>query len=404
LKRALILLALAACGGTSGNSALGTPTPGTNGSPDATNGLAVTVDQGPAALAAANEASANILYATVTVCTPGSTSACQTIDHVQIDTGSTGLRLVSAALNGSAVPAPATDATGSPLRECVQFVDSYEWGSVATADVTIGSRKLSGLRVQLVGDSAAGSAPSNCVQGTPLQTVEQFGANGLLGVGFFLQDCGEACAVETIPAAYYSCPAGTCSPVEVPLANQLQNPVAQLASDNNGVIIQLPQVSSPGAPTLSGNLLFGINTQSNNLLGTAGVMSLDESGTFTTNFNSTSTPGSFVDSGSNGYFFSSSIPECSDGSGFFCPVAQVPESATLTFSSGSARTVSFIVDNADSIFQTNDSAFPGLAGSNGDFNGTTGFDWGLPFFYGKSVFVLFEGQTLGGTAGPAVGF
>jgi uncharacterized protein DUF3443 len=32
------------------------------------------------------------------------------------------------------------------------------------------------------------------------------------------------------------------------------------------------------------------------------------------------------------------------------------------------------------------------------------FDWGLPFFLGRSVFVLFETRSAGSTTGPAVGF
>ena len=45
--------------------------------------------------AAANEAAVNILYVNVTICAPGSTTNCQTIDHVQVDTGSQGLRILS---------------------------------------------------------------------------------------------------------------------------------------------------------------------------------------------------------------------------------------------------------------------------------------------------------------------
>ena len=399
MKRISWLLLAAACGGTSG--------PGAPGSPQsASNALAVTVDQGPAALLAKNQVSANTLYTTVTVCTPGNAGACQTIDHIQVDTGSVGLRIVASALNGAAAPAPVKDSSGNALVECVQFVDSYDWGSVVTADVGLGSRTLAGLRVQLVGDSAAGNAPAGCVQGTPLQTVGQFGANGLLGIGYFHQDCGGACAAQPFPGNYYTCPAGNCSPVAVPLASQLQNPAAQLAADNNGVVIQLPSVASPGAPSLGGTMLFGINTQANNALGGAALMGVDESGTFTTGFQSTAVAGSFIDSGSNAYFFSTrSIPNCTGSAGFFCPPAEVPEAATMTFSSGGTRTVNFIVDNADALFTSDtNAAFPGLAGSNGSFNGTSGFDWGLPFFYGRTVFVLFENQTLGGTAGPAVGF
>src|SRR5579862_3009903 len=69
------------------------------------NTLPVVVDAGPSGLVAQNIVAANTLYATVTICTPGSTSACQTIDHVQVDTGSIGLRIIQEAMSGTAVPA-----------------------------------------------------------------------------------------------------------------------------------------------------------------------------------------------------------------------------------------------------------------------------------------------------------
>jgi hypothetical protein len=34
----------------------------------------------------------------------------------------------------------------------------------------------------------------------------------------------------------------------------------------------------------------------------------------------------------------------------------------------------------------------------------TNYDWGLPFFLGRPVFVAIEGTTLGGQPGPAVAF
>ena len=42
---------------------------------------------------------ANGIFTTVTVCVPG-TSTCQTIDNVLVDTGSIGLRLLSASAGG----------------------------------------------------------------------------------------------------------------------------------------------------------------------------------------------------------------------------------------------------------------------------------------------------------------
>src|SRR5674476_266255 len=56
------------------------------------NVVPVTVDLGPSGN------SVNQLFASVTLCQPGSTSQCQTIDHVMVDTGSSGLRVFSAAI------------------------------------------------------------------------------------------------------------------------------------------------------------------------------------------------------------------------------------------------------------------------------------------------------------------
>src|SRR5512136_775545 len=103
----LCALLLAACGGGSGGgTSAGGPAP-------LPNTLAVTIDQGPMALTSAGYAAANTLYASVTLCTPGSASACQTIDHLQVDTGSVGLEVLAEVLNGAATPTTLKDpATG----------------------------------------------------------------------------------------------------------------------------------------------------------------------------------------------------------------------------------------------------------------------------------------------------
>ena len=98
---ALVVSFLSACGGGSGGmsapaGAAGNATPGSNngltpaaGTALAANVLPVTVDKGPAGN------NVNRLYTEVTICQAGSTTLCQTIDHVLVDTGSTGLRLLS---------------------------------------------------------------------------------------------------------------------------------------------------------------------------------------------------------------------------------------------------------------------------------------------------------------------
>src|SRR5512133_2572667 len=43
----------------------------------------------------------NLAFASVTLCAPGSSSNCQTIDNITVDTGSSGLRILSSALSAS---------------------------------------------------------------------------------------------------------------------------------------------------------------------------------------------------------------------------------------------------------------------------------------------------------------
>ncbi len=101
------------------------------------NVLPVVVDAGPTGNYV------NGLFATVTVCTPG-TSTCQTIDHVLVDTGSNGLRLLAqGAAGGKFDPTgypQVTDASQNPTAECHQFVDGFTWGSVSLATITDGRR------------------------------------------------------------------------------------------------------------------------------------------------------------------------------------------------------------------------------------------------------------------------
>ena len=61
----------------------------------ANNVVNAIVDQGPSRFGSGQQAAVNIMYVKVTVCVPGSTTTCQTIDHVQVDTGSQGLRILA---------------------------------------------------------------------------------------------------------------------------------------------------------------------------------------------------------------------------------------------------------------------------------------------------------------------
>jgi hypothetical protein len=183
------------------------------------------------------------------------------------------------------------------------------------------------------------------------------------------------------------------------LTQQVQNPVALFASDNNGVIIELPAVSAPAA-TLTGSLVFGIGTQSNNALGTATVYTPDANGNFTTTYKGASYNTSFIDSGSNGYFFLDStitgLTDCGSAeSGFYCPSSTANISATNQGSNGASGPVNFSVANAATLFSQKDSVFSDLGGPAPNL-----FDFGLPFFFGRNVFTAFEGKSTSGGTGP----
>jgi hypothetical protein len=188
----------------------------------------------------------------------------------------------------------------------------------------------------------------------------------------------------------------------VALNNQVQNPVAAFSTDNNGVVVELPAATS-SAPTLNGSLIFGIGTASDNSLGNAQVFTLDpNTGNFSVTFKAhTYTNAAFLDTGSNGYFFLDSattgLPTCpSPANGFYCPSSPADLSATVTGANQASQSISFTIDNADTLFGNSaDTVFPTLGGP---ISGL--FDWGLPFFYGRNVYVAIEGSTTPGGVGP----
>ena len=384
---------LNACGG-GGSSGLSAPPPVVN------NVATVTVDFGP------SNNSVNTLFVSVKFCVPGSTTNCQTVDHIQVDTGSYGLRVLSSAMTLN-LPLQAT--TGGSLVECVPFVDGYSFGPVVTADIYIGGETAAGLPVQVIGDSRFPTVPSDCSSsgGTEEDTVTEFGANGILGLGPFAYDCGDLCAANVIQASYYACNGAACNGVTAPLTQQVQSPIMHFTTDNNGAIVQLPTVAATGAATVSGSLIFGIDTESNNASGTQTVLTVNDMAYLTVAYNGQSLADSFLDSGTNGtYFNDSSLAACTQSgiTDFYCPASTQNLMATLTGTNGISAAVNFSVGNAQSQLSANPTftAFPELAGA---YPGTTStFDFGLPFFYGRRVAVALQGSITTAGTGPYFAF
>ncbi|SIT47130.1 Heavy-chain fibroin [Paraburkholderia piptadeniae] len=391
----LLLGILAACGGggSSADNSTSTSQPSGKNGP-AQNQIAVTV--GPNAYNARN-----MLYTSVIICVPG-TSNCQTIDNIQVDTASNGLRVMASALT---LPLPpSTAAAGGTLTECSIFGPGAAWGPVVSADIKLAGEIAANAPIQLVADpSFAGSASAQCASNgvANLDTPAAMHANGVLGIGIHTNDCGANCASSTSSGQYFGClaNASSCAPSTVPESSQVANPISLFATDNNGASISLPSVPATGSSTVTGTLTFGIDTQANNALGSAKIYSVDNYGNFVTVFNG-KTLTAFLDSGSNGLFFTDDIPQCS-GNSFYCPSSTQSYSAVIQGRNGNSTTVDFNVANAVTMTGNGMYAMDSFAA---DAGMPTLFDWGLPFYYGRTVFMAIAGKKTAEGVGPFAAF
>ena len=466
-----LLLTLLACGG--GNSTTTTVSgAGINSlgqSPDVSlpfvqtdNNLLVQVSDGPRGFMAPN---ANILYATVTVCSPTDTSHCVSIDHVQVDTGSVGLRVLASLVKDLGLPPLQIASSPDPVRnawECFPFVIGGLWGANATAVVGLGRQFTSPVAVQLIEDNtdanAALQAPDNCIaaaDGNLLSSASSLGSNGILGIGSTNLDCGNVClqgsyATDAQFVQYYSYAPGStgkaqcasnmalCSSVvaSVPVNLQVANPISNLQNSRyrDGVVLAMPAVGNPGAATATGELIFGVDSvvDANGLSGNtvpsgvtkvqlgADTNNLPAYLSITTQLMHGASPqtfiGSYLDTGTNGIFFtdssSAALPLCA-ASSWYCPAGLTTLNAFL-WDGGKAQPtqnspwvsvpVQFQIGNAEALFSTSNTAFSGAAGtapltSTGQPD-TTSFAWGMPFFYGKKVYMSIWDITSGSGATP----
>ena len=401
---AFLSLSAIACGGGGGG---GLPVQGGGRTPppppETVNTVSVIVDEGP------SNQSVNTLFTSVTICVPGSTTNCQTIDHIQVDTGSYGLRILAPVLTLT-LPVE-TLANGNSLAECTMFVDGFSWGPVVTADLQIAGETAKSLPVQVIGDSRFTNIPAECSgTGREEDTVSTFGANGILGVGPFELDCGDC---DTVTQGLYFACAASCTDTTVPADLQVPNPVTHFAADNNGVLIELPSVLAGGASNVMGSLIFGVDTQVDNASGTQTVLTVDDDAELSIMFNGQTLANSFIDSGSNGiYFADSSITLCtappSDPTSqivnFYCPANTLTLPITIEGMNGTMTdNLTFGVGNAITMLNTPFDAYPQLAGTLPAGNVGT-FDFGLPFFYGRRVAVVVQGATTKVGTGPYIAF
>ena len=371
----------------------------------------------------------NGIRITLTVCQHGTRTCAPPIDNVLVDTGSVGLRLVPSALGSLTLNQIL--ASGSPLLECIQYGDSsYSWGPMALADVQIAGEQALNIPIQLLGATSA-PVPANCLtmpvnpslpNGGNVDTLATLGANGILGIGGFIVDCGTFCntASSTPGYPYYICPGNSCTAVGVPTADQATNAVAAFSStDHNGVMITFPLIPAMGATTLSGTINFGIGTQTDNALGNVTLYAVNQCGdiptvifnnvTYTDTACSTGSGGSgaFVDTGSNalvvsdaGTLASFGISDCAqntNGFGFYCVTGggstTLPNIRLFGDGNVGSNSISLNIEDATTLVNTNNGVFNDLGTDSGSSPSTDFFDLGAPFFFGRTVFIGIAGES-----------
>ncbi len=148
------------CGGGGGGGGAESATGASSSSAPSSSTFApnvqpISVELGPAH-------TVNLAFTSVTLCQPGDAGRCQTIDHVIVDTGSSGLRVLSSAISASLALPQQLGSNGDPIVECAQFADGFSWGPLKIADLRIAGKQANALTIQVIGDPAFSTTPTNC--------------------------------------------------------------------------------------------------------------------------------------------------------------------------------------------------------------------------------------------------
>ena len=382
-----------------------------------TNGVSLAAVTGPNVMSltvnGANCAAgsyANKPCVSVTICASGDTSNCQTVNDILLDTGSYGLRVFKSAMNttlSNALALSPVQISSNTVAECVAFGDgTSDWGPVENATLLLGTEPAINVPIHVIDSTFTGQA-AKCSGADANPTAAGF--NGILGVGLLVQDCPD-CVSSPSNGMYFACGGSTCTGSDVPLAKQVTNPIALIPADptnsgkadNNGVIIMLPLINLGGVADADGYVVFGIGTRSNNTPSAVNTYTADTNNRITTNFTNQSGIESFLDTGSNGLFFpegTSGLVTCSSET-WYCPGSTVSLTATNISHTGLlSGTIPFSIGNTNALDSTANSVFIEL-GANSTVGGSSVFDWGLPFFLGRNVYVGFSGKTSTLGTGP----
>ncbi|MGN4154908.1 DUF3443 family protein [Burkholderia gladioli] len=357
----------------------------------------------------------NRLLTSVTLCSDSTEKNCQTIDNIVVDTGSVGLKVYNYAVaDGGASLADERDAEGNLIGICARYASGYAWGRMKVVTLKMAGETARNLPIAVINGAPVSSSdsvvdlnslqvPSQCSTVNGVSQIRKFrDSNGILGVGTPFSDCGD-CAVST---NYFSCASsGSCLPTFLPSHMQTTQPVASFTADNNGLIIQLPNVDNFSVVPIVGQMIFGIGTQSNNQAVGVTAFSLNSAGRGLIAMNGAISH-VLVDSGTSVYEFQSGMSVNTNK--FYAPSAATRVSATLSgvdstgLGQNNQGSINFDVIDPASAIAARAVAIGGIATPLADANAAVVL--GLPFFFGKRLYFGINGRNSSLGTGPLVAF
>lgn len=402
----LVAMALVGCGGGGGSPSNQSGDNSNPGSPNPPSQPPTTPVANQVPITINGAGSFNVMNApmvSVTLCQPGTTN-CVTIPNIIVDSGSQGLVLAASAVPSSLnLPAETMASTNDPIGGCTPYGGGIAWGPMVTADVQMAGEVAHSVPVQLAGatsgNASLSNVPSSCSgQGSLFTTASSMASNGILGVA---GDYGYS------GTSYFDCTSSACNGATIQSGQALTEVVGQFGSDNNGVILSFDAVPAAGAPSATGTMTFGLNTQGDNQ--TAGVTMTQglSNASMNTTYNGVPMT-AILDSGSFGEILGSApIATCEIGSygvTWFCPTTITSQSASYQYQGGgSPLNVTFLVDNAQTLLTQTGTvpnyAIPNL-GMQEELFGTPYLDLGLSFLFGKTLYI---GYPLDGAVNPTIG-
>ncbi|MGZ3691978.1 MAG: DUF3443 family protein [Pseudobdellovibrio sp.] len=333
----------------------------------------------------------NVPFTSVKICESG-TQKCKTVDKLKVDTGSVGLRIYKQALDGLNLQTR-HDGTGD-ISVCQKMGGGTRyWGPVATADVRLGDQTAKSVNFQIV-DKDFHPNTSYCDT-----YFREDGRNGIIGLGL---------AVNSNGKTYFSCKKDKCEKIEAKSEFETKNPILNLPEDNNGYVVSTPEVPQDGLKNLTGKIIFGINTKSDNSVKLSNVCKARSDGFFKLKYGEKSY-WTLFDTGTNAYNLpaeTNKAPFCKNSKVYLCPPSPVKYDVELQ-DGEKAKCASLsvsVVANVNGPESTKKSwVVQGLSEVWGK-GVSHSFILGIPFFFGKDIYFVLGGKSSSVGEGPLVAF